>query len=68
MTQKDMILDILRTDGNIDPLTALRECGCFRLSGRILELRQEGYDIATVMTPNINRWGKRVSYATYFLR
>lgn len=47
VTQKRLILEHLKRFGSIEPMTALREYGCYRLSGRISELRAEGIDIRT---------------------
>ncbi len=46
-TQKKLILEHLKRYGSIEPMTALREYGCYRLSGRISELRAEGVNIHT---------------------
>ena len=61
MTQKQEILKVLRAGRMITPIDALNDFGCFRLGGRILELRQDGYDIRTV----INDGNKK--YAKYYL-
>lgn len=42
-----MILRYLHHHGSITPLQALRVCKSFRLSARILELRQAGHKITT---------------------
>lgn len=63
MTQNEMILLHLKQHGSITPLDALGAYGCFRLSGRIFELRSMGYDIETV---NETKDGK--TYARYFLK
>ena len=47
ITQKTLIMEHLKRFGSIEPLTALREYGCYRLSGRISELRKEGVNIRT---------------------
>ena len=47
ITQKRLILEHLKRFGSIEPMTALREYGCYRLSGRISELRSEGISIRT---------------------
>lgn len=47
LTQKKLIHEHLKRYGSIEPMTALREYGCYRLSGRISELRSEGVDIRT---------------------
>jgi len=47
MTQTSSILSHLKIYGSITPIEALELFGCFRLSGRILELREAGYPIRT---------------------
>lgn len=49
MTDKDRVLAWLQTHGSIEPLTALREIGTFRLGARIWDLRHDGYDIETTI-------------------
>lgn len=49
MSQKSEILGYLKTKRSLTPLEALRMFGCWRLSGRILELRQDGHRIHTTM-------------------
>jgi len=48
-SQNEEILSWLKQGHSIDPLLALERFGVFRLSGRILELRQAGYPITTVI-------------------
>lgn len=47
MTQTDMALEFMKRYGQITPMDALEGFGCFRLSGRIFELREAGYEITT---------------------
>ncbi len=55
--------------GSIEPLTALREYGCYRLGACIFDLRHDGYDIVTEpMTSYSKITGKPVRYANYRLR
>lgn len=54
ITQKKLIHEHLKRYDSIEPMTALREYGCYRLSGRISELRSEGINIRTL--PAISRW------------
>jgi len=61
MNQKDMILRDLKNGAYITPLDALRDYQCMRLSGRVLELRQEGHNIQTKYDPGKKR------YAVYYL-
>lgn len=46
-TQKEQILDHLRTYHRITSMQAFRLFGCTRLSARIGELRADGYPIET---------------------
>jgi len=60
MTQRDLILQALKSGSKISALDALVMFNCFRLGARIWELRQKGYNILTVM---VTRNGKH--YARY---
>lgn len=62
MSQKDEIWIHLKRGHSITPIEALEMFGCFRLSGRIRDLRDEGMDIKTEM---IEKNGKR--FARYSL-
>lgn len=62
MTQRKLILQHLKKHKKITPLDALSLYGCFRLSARILELRENGYKIET---DHVNRNGK--TFAEYTL-
>ena len=49
-SQNEMILKYLQTHKTgITPLQALQKFGCLRLSGRIYDLRDQGYNILTNM-------------------
>lgn len=67
MTQNEMVLSILKQDGKITPIDAMRELGCMRLGARIYDLRKLGYQITKKMATSVNRFGKNVSYAEYRL-
>ena len=47
--QTEKILQWLKLGHSITPIDALKMFGCFRLSGRIHELKSKGYDIKTNM-------------------
>jgi hypothetical protein len=47
MTQNSRILEHLKEYGTINPLQALELYGSFRLSARILDLKQDGHNIET---------------------
>ena len=62
-TQNQMILSHLKTGKSITPIEALNLYGCFRLSGRIYDLKKDGWDIdCRIMTKGKKRWG------SYFLK
>ena len=67
MSQSIMILDHLKRYGSITPQEAITEYGCLRLAARIAELKEEGHDIRKSMEKAVNRYGKPVSYAKYFI-
>lgn len=46
-TQRAAIMQYLKTNGSIDPITALDELGIYRLAARIFELRLAGHTIET---------------------
>ena len=59
------VQEYLFTHGSITGLEALRKLGCFRLSARILELRQIGMQIETTyITQRQKRFAKYSYYAT----
>ena len=57
------ILDYLSTGKGLTPMDALNLFGCFRLSGRIWDLRRAGYSIET---HTVVKDGKR--FAKYYLK
>lgn len=68
MTQNDMILDFLKTHSEgITPKEASERFGCMRLSARISDLREMGYNITTESETRKNRFGNYATYARYKL-
>ena len=66
--QCEAIITHMRRFGSIEPLTALREYGIYRLSGRISDLRYSGYSIKTERIHATSRiTGKPVHFAKYSL-
>lgn len=65
-TQNEMILNYIKQNGSITNYEAF-ELGCCRLSGRIHELRAEGYPIAMVRETKKSPSGKYKTYGRYFL-
>lgn len=60
-SHKEMALEYMELFNSITPREALDAFGCMRLSGRIGELREDGYDILTITGD------KDKNYATYVL-
>ena len=50
MSQNKDIKNHLLRVGVIDPITALKKYGCFRLAARIKDLRNSGLDVETIPT------------------
>lgn len=68
-SQKEVILEHLKSFGSIDPLTALKEYGCYRLGARISDLRREGLNIKTETTESVSAiTGRKVFFAKYILQ
>ena len=66
VTQKQLVLQHLQRYGSIEPLTALREYGCYRLGAVIFDLRQEGKNITTTMMEAKSKiTGRPVRFANY---
>jgi len=62
-TQKQNILDHLKSGYGITPLDALEKFGCFRLAAVIHDLKKEGYEIKTTMVKMNNK-----KFAVYGLK
>lgn len=62
LSQNTRILAYLKSGKKLTPITALEKFGCFRLSARILNLREQGH---AIITKNVTRNGK--TFAEYSL-
>ena len=67
MSQKNMVLDYMRTFGSITPLQAMEEFNCMRLAARIADLEADGINIRHDKIRRINVYGKRISFSRYSL-
>ena len=67
MTQNEMILRHLKEKESITSAEAFTLHGVTRLSGRIYELRRDGYKIRNERQEKLNRYGKKVSFDRYIL-
>lgn len=67
-SQREQILKHLQNHKNgITPMIAFERYGITRLSGRIFELRKQGYEIITDNVTEKNRYGHPMTYARYRL-
>lgn len=65
MRQCKDILRYMQDYGSITPMEAIEQLGCYRLSGRIHDLRASGVPIKTTPETRKKRYGKDVTYARY---
>lgn len=64
---KPRIIEYMKTHKGITSQDAFRDLGITRLSARIKELRELGYNISTIMIDGQNRFGDPVRYGFYKL-
>ena len=67
LTQKDRIIRHLNDKGSITALEAMKEYGIMRLTSRICELKDEGYNIRSEFGSSKNRYNEPVSFSKYSL-
>ena len=65
--QTEMVLQYLEQFGTITPVDAMREFGIMRLASRISDLKRAGFDIRSRMKQSVNRFGRPVHYAEYYV-
>ena len=66
-TQQNVILEELKSGRPINQKMAYDLCGSQRLGAIIFNLRKIGYDIMTINTTGINRFGRKTTFAMYHL-
>ena len=67
-SQTRLILAYLQDGRSITPLDALRLFDCFRLSARIKDLRDKGFNIVTSMETKEYEDGTKKRFARYWLK
>lgn len=68
MTQCEKILKFMDTHKNgITPLQAMDKFGCMRLTSRIHDLREQGYNISSESVEVKNRYGEKCRVSRYRL-
>lgn len=66
-SQPMLVINHLKTYGEITPLEAYRKYGVLRLGAIIFDLRHEGYQIATILETHIKPSGRKGQHAVYRL-
>ena len=64
---KPRIIEYMKKHKGITSRDAFTHLGITRLSARIKELREAGYNISTIMVYGRNRYGEPVRYGLYKL-
>jgi hypothetical protein len=67
LTQKEKVLRHLQEVGALTPVQAFFDYSIMRLATRIFELKEDGYNIETIMLKSQNKFGEPVRYAQYKL-
>ena len=67
MNQTEAIKGHLKKHGTITSMQAFHLYGCTRLSAKIFKLREKGWEISTIPTESVTRYGDTCTYATYKL-
>jgi hypothetical protein len=66
-THETRLLAYLRENKTITQHQASRKLGNERLSATVFNLRNKGYNIVTVPTKGVNRYGTKTNFGTYKL-
>ena len=67
VTQKSLVIKYIHDFGSISSWDAFKDLGITRLSGRIFELKQQGYVFRKERVHTRNRYNKPCHYDKYFL-
>ena len=65
MTQREQIVNYIKTFGSITPLEAFADLGITKLATRISEMRRDGLEFKIGSVKSKNRFGKTVRFAKY---
>ena len=65
--QEDRVLTHILDNGSIDPLESWMECGVYRLSAVIHQLRNNGIPIENIGTHVKNRYGEDCKVGKYVI-
>jgi hypothetical protein len=67
LSQCDRVLAYIKEHGYITDNDAHDDLGVNRLSGRVYDLKDKGYDIRLEWRSGRNRYGRMVRYGAYYL-
>lgn len=67
MTQKQRLLGYLQTHESINPLTAWKVLGIYRLASRVSDLKRDGFSIEKRRKNVTNQFGENCRVADYYL-
>lgn len=65
MSQAADVIEYIRDNGSITTKQAMEDLGCYRLSGRIYDIKSRGIDVKSEMITVQNRNGKNCRVARY---
>ena len=65
--QEQRVLDYMKKNSTINPLQSWVECGVYRLSAVIFNLKKKGYEIESNRRVTTNRFDEEVRFAEYLL-
>ena len=68
MSQTMDVIDYIYNKGSITAKQAMEDLGCFRLSGRIYDIKRMGIEVEKEMITVQNRHGKDCRVAKYTIR
>ena len=66
--QAQKLLEFLQKKGSITKAEAYRMLGIWNSGARVFDLRQQGYDIETVMVERYNSAGRKYRVAKYIFK
>ena len=65
--QEQRVLEYMQRNNTINPLQSWVECGVYRLSAVIFNLKKKGYEIKSNRRVTTNRFDEEVRFAEYLL-
>lgn len=68
ITQRDRVLDYIKTHGSITRMESAYYIGCFELAARICELEKVGYEFDKRRVKVKTRYGDMISVTKYTLK